>query len=272
MIRAECVRNGRQSASSQLAFFGVTALLFMGSTAMTIRMCTSMPGMGEMPMPGGWTMSMPWMLMPGQSWLEAAAPFLGMWTVMMVAMMLPSLTPMLIRYRHAVSETREPRLALLTTLVAAGYFLVWTALGAAVFPIGVALASAEMKFSALARAVPIAVAAVVLIVGLLQFTRWKANHLAACRSASPRCGSAPHSVASALRHGFHLGLHCSYCCASLMSIVLVIGIMDLRAMALVTAAITLERVAPDGERSARFIGAILVGTGLVLTMRAVGVI
>ena len=44
-------------------------------------------------MPGGWTMSMVWMRMPGQTWPGAAASFLGMWVVMMVAMMLPSLAP-----------------------------------------------------------------------------------------------------------------------------------------------------------------------------------
>ena len=58
--------------------------------------------MDGMPMPGGWTMSMTWMRMPGQTWPGAAASFLGMWIVMMVAMMLPSLVPMLWRYRKAV--------------------------------------------------------------------------------------------------------------------------------------------------------------------------
>ncbi len=44
-----------------------------------------------MEMPGDWTMSMAWMRMPGQSWVGAGGTFLGMWVVMMVAMMLPSL-------------------------------------------------------------------------------------------------------------------------------------------------------------------------------------
>ena len=57
-----------------------------------------------MPMPGGWTMSMAWMRMPGQTWPGAASSFLGMWVVMMVAMMLPSLVPMLLRYRRAVGR------------------------------------------------------------------------------------------------------------------------------------------------------------------------
>ena len=96
--------------ASQQAFFGVSALLFAASAAGTIVWCASMSAMGEMPMPGGWTMSMAWMRMPGQTWLGAAALFLGMWVVMMVAMMLPSLVPMLWRYRHAVGGPGETRL------------------------------------------------------------------------------------------------------------------------------------------------------------------
>ena len=71
-------------------FLGVSALLFAASAVATIAWGAAMSAMGEMPMPGGWTMSMAWMRMPGQTWLGAAASFLGMWVVMMVAMMLPS--------------------------------------------------------------------------------------------------------------------------------------------------------------------------------------
>jgi predicted metal-binding membrane protein len=55
-----------------------------------------------------------------------------------------------------------------------------------------------------------------------------------------------------------------------MAILLGLGVMDLRAMAVVTAAITLERLAPAGERVARAIGAVVVGTGLLLIARAAG--
>src|SRR5262247_1497448 len=124
---------------SQRAFFGVSALLFAASAALTIVWCASMAAMGEMPMPGGWTMSMAWMRMPGRTWPGAAASFLGMWAVVMAAMMLPSLSPMLWRYRQAVARTGETRLGCLTALVGAGYFFVWIAIGVAVFPLGVAL-------------------------------------------------------------------------------------------------------------------------------------
>ena len=111
------------TSAERPAFWGVWALLFAGSVAATIAWCASMSAMAGMPMPGGWTMSMAWMRMPGQSWAAAAASFLGMWVVMMVAMMLPSLVPMLWRYREAVARTGETRLGRLTALVGVGYFL-----------------------------------------------------------------------------------------------------------------------------------------------------
>src|SRR5215475_12364787 len=145
-------------------------------------------------------MSMAWMRMPGQTWPGAAASFLGMWVVMMVAMMLPSLVPMLWRYRQAVSGRGETRLGRLTTLVGVGYFFVWTVFGMAAFPLGVALAAVEM------------------------------HQLDRCREAPGRGRTLPANAGTAWRHGLRLGLHCSYCCVGLMGILLVIGVMDLRAM------------------------------------------
>ena len=253
--------------ASQRAFFGVSALLFAASAAITIVWCGSMSAMGGMAMPGGWTMSMAWMRMPGQTWPGAAASFLGMWVVMMIAMMLPSLVPMLWRYRQAVGRTDETRLGRLTALAGAGYFFVWTVVGMAAFALGVALAAVEMELLALARAVPVAVGVVVLIAGALQFTAWKADHLARCQRA-PACGCASANAGAAWRHGLRLGLQCSTCCAGLTAILLVVGVMDLRAMAVVTAAITVERLVPAGERVARVIGAVVVGAGLFLIVRA----
>jgi predicted metal-binding membrane protein len=147
---------------------------------------------------------------------------------------------------------------------------VWAVLGVAAFPLGVALAAVEMQQPALARAVPLTVGGVVLIVGALQFTAWKARHLACCRAAPGRGRALPADAGTAWRHGLRLGLHCSYCCGNLMVILLVIGVMDLRAMAVVAAAITVERLAPAGERVARAIGAVVVGTGVFLIASAAG--
>jgi predicted metal-binding membrane protein len=178
---------------------------------------------------------------------------------------------MLSRYRQAIGAAGETRMGRLTMLVGAGYFFVWTVFGIAAFPLGVVLAALEMQNPALARAVPMAVGVVVLIAGAFQFTAWKARQLACCRE-TPRPGLAlPADAGTAWRHGLRLGLHCTNCCAGLMAILLVIGVMDLGAMALVAAAISGERLAPAGERVARATGVVVVGVGLFLIARATGV-
>jgi predicted metal-binding membrane protein len=259
------------TVSAERRFLGASALLFAGTAAATVGWCASMAAMGGMEMPGGWTMSMAWMGMPGQTWPGAAATFLGMWTVMMVAMMLPSLVPMLRRYRRAVSGAGEARLALLTAMAGAAYYLVWTAFGVAAFPLGVALAALEMRHPALAHAVPVLIGVVLLIAGFLQLTRWKARALACCGEVPGRGRPLTADTGTAWRHGLRLGLRCARCCAGPMAVLLAVGVMDLRAMAAVTAAVTLERLAPAGERVARAIGLVGVVAGLVVIARAVGV-
>jgi predicted metal-binding membrane protein len=255
---------------SDRTFFGISALLFAASTAVTIVWCASMAEMDEMPMPGGWMMSMAWMRMPGQTWPGAAAMFLGMWVVMMVAMMLPSLVPMLWRYRQAVGRAGAARVDRLTALVGVGYFFVWTVFGTLAYPLGVALAAIEMQQPGVARAVPIAVGVVVLAAGIFQLSPWKARHLACCREAPGRGCTLSADAGTAWRHGLRLGLHCSRCCAGLMAILLVIGVMDLGAMVVVGAAITVERLAPAGEHVARALGAVIIMAGVFLITRAAG--
>jgi predicted metal-binding membrane protein len=253
--------------TSHQAFFGVSALLFAACTVVTIVWCASMSAMGGMPMPGGWTMSMTWM--PGQDWSDAALSFLGMWIVMMMAMMMPSLVPMLLRYRQAIVTKRYGRVGWLTVLAGAGYFFVWIVFGIAVFPLGVALAKAEMQLPGLSRSVPVAVGVVVFIAGMLQFTGWKAQQLACCRQAAGCSNVLPDSIGRAWLQGLRFGLHCSQCCFGLIIILLVIGVMDLRMMAFVAAAITAERLTPAGVPVAQAIGALAAGAGLFLIARAV---
>src|SRR3989454_3769401 len=189
------------------------------------------------------------MPMSGHTWLGAAASFLAMWVVMMVAMMLPSLVATLWRYRQA-------GLGWLTTLVGVAYFVVWTVFGMAVFPLGIALA----------RAVPIALGVVVLMAGFFQVTAWKAHHLACCREAVR--GPVSADAGTAWRHGLRLGLHCAKCNVGLMAILLGLGVMDLRAMAVGTAAITVQRIAPAGGGVPRGPRGRAPGAGVVLIVGA----
>jgi predicted metal-binding membrane protein len=227
-----------------------------------------MSAMGGMPMPGGWKMSMAWMRMPGTTWPATAASFLGMWLGMMVAMMLPSLVPMLSRYRTAVGRSDGTRLGLLTTVVGGAYFFVWMAFGVIAFTVGMAVSAIEMRQPAIARVIPVASGAVVLIAGAIQFTDWKANRLACCREAHVNSFPVRPDTATAWRHGLLLGFECACCCAGLIIVLLVVGIMDLRAMAAVTAAITAERLLPGGPRVSRLVGYAVLGGGFILIARA----
>lgn len=253
---------------SHRAFLGILALLFAVSATVTIALCRSMSDMGGMAMPGGWTMQMAWMLMPDQTFAGLGASFLGMWIAMTAAMMLPSLAPMLLRYREALGRAGERRLGWLTALAGAGYFAVWTLIGMVVFGVGLALSAAEMQHAGLSRAVPIGAGVLVLAVGALQFTAWKARRLASCSESGAPESVLPASAARAWRHGLQLGVRCAYCCFGLMLIVVVLGAMDLRLMAIATAAITAERLAPKGVPVARAIGWLVAGAGMVLIARA----
>ncbi|MDE2052676.1 MAG: DUF2182 domain-containing protein, partial [Gammaproteobacteria bacterium] len=144
---------------------------------------------------------------------------------------------------------------------------------AAIYPLGSVVMAVTMRYPALARALPIAAGLIVLAAGALQFTRWKAHQLACCRGRDclePRhCDRAlAADPATALRHGLSLGVHCCQCCAGLTAVLLVSGLMDVPAMIAVTAGITLERLAPGGERIARAIGVVVTGAGTFLIVRA----
>jgi predicted metal-binding membrane protein len=190
------------------------------------------------------------------AWVAAPAAFIGMWLVTMVPMMLPVLVPMLCRYRRAARGS-DARRAFATAVVAVGYVFVWTVFGAAVYPLSVALT----------RLATIASGVIVAIAGAWQLTTWKAHHLACCRRAALGRSTPRADADAAWRHGTRLGLECVRCCCNLMVIPLVFGVMDLRAMALVGAAITLERLAPAGERVARAAGVAAVLAGLLLIAR-----
>jgi predicted metal-binding membrane protein len=191
-----------------------------------------------------------------------------MWTVMMMAMMLPALMPVLWRYQLAFGRVGANAADRMTALTGLGYVVVWVVLGAVIFPLGVALAALEMRAPMLARATPLAAGTIVLIAGLMQFTAWKARHLACCREALGDSLTA--DAGTALRHGLRFGLHCTASSAGLTAVLLALGLMDLRVMAIVTAAITAERLLPAGWQIARATGAIAIAAGLLMIARAAG--
>lgn len=170
-------------------------------------------------------------------------------TLMMIAMMAPSLIPSLWRHHRHLRAMRMPRALELSTRFAAGYLMVWAVIGLAMF----AMSSNLPPFG------PWSSGAVLLIVGVVQRSRWKTQRLLRCQET---CVTAP-----GWRGGCQFGVACALTCAAPMAVLLVAGLMDVPMMLLITTAITAERVTPGGVRIARLTGAAAMIVGLLLCVR-----
>lgn len=262
--------SGREAGrGAALVFFGTMALIFVVAAMVTILSSAAMEAMGAVPMAGGWLLSGIWLPLCGQSWFETAACFLGMWVVMTVAMMLPSLTPVLWRYREAAFAAGATRPGARAGLAGASYFVVWTGFGILAFLIGAALSQIALQFSSLARLGPAAGGFVILIAGLPQFSRWKTRLLADCHGMSGALPVRPGAMA-ALGGGATLGLRCCLSCTGPMAILIAGGLMDLLLMLCVTLAVSAERLMPPQMRIAQATGAVMAAAGLLLLARSLG--
>jgi predicted metal-binding membrane protein len=258
------IPSGVSVADAGRVFRAVCILLSVASASATILICRAMADMGEVPMAGGWSMSTAWTPLCGGSWAAAIGAFLGMWATMMMAMMLPSLTPVLRRIHEDAAIAGDARPALFTALAGLFYFMVWTAFGLVVFIGGATLLEAALRWPQLARAVPFATGLAIIAAGLFQMSRWKLALLGHCRQVSSRgVGSA-----AAAGRGLRLGLAWCASCAGLTVLLLVGGVMDLRAMAVVALAITAERLGSAGERIADASGSLMLGAGVVQLTQA----
>jgi predicted metal-binding membrane protein len=254
----------RKNLHALRRFIAIAALVFIASLLATYAMHASMSSMSELPMPGGWMLSPGWTPMCGRTWLRAAASFIGMWIAMMTSMMLPSFAPVLWRYRETLRRAGTRRTARHASAMAAGYVCAWTAIGLASFVLGAAFAELALRMPAVARAVPFAGGAVVLLAGALQMSAWKADRLACCREGVARHVMPREGLLASCVAGLRHGLHCACCCAPLTAALFVFGVMDLRAMMLVTVAVTAERVAGSYRSVARGIGVALLALGCLM--------
>jgi predicted metal-binding membrane protein len=184
--------------------------------------------------------------------------FILMWSVMMLAMMLPSLTPVLLRLRRNGAALAD------AGRVAGAYFLVWTLFGTLAYPIGAALASVAMHHESISRAVPRLTCGALLLAGLVQWSRWKARHLACCCTATRIETNQP---SGAGRAGLNLGVHCAQCCLAIMTFMLIAGSMELRVMLATTIIITAERVLPRPAIIARITGTAMILASSYLLFR-----
>jgi predicted metal-binding membrane protein len=191
-------------------------------------------------------------------------PAFAMWTLMMVAMMLPSAAPMILLYsRVAARSDRGPPLA---PLVLCAYLALWT--GFAAFA---ALAQALLIATGLVGEMSLAIGdrrvagALLLLAGLYQLTPLKRACLEQCRSPlSFILRLSRPGAAGALRLGAAHGLYCLGCCWALMLLLFVGGVMNLAWIAGLALLVVVEKFAPARLWISRLIATVLVVAGATL--------
>lgn len=190
----------------------------------------------------------------------SAGVFLAMWVTMIVAMMLPTVAPMVLAH---LGVTRRRGNGIVPTLVfIAGYLLVWSAIG--VVPLIAYKAFAPLSDDpALLQWLSALAGAILIVAGAYQFSAWKRICFDHCQS--PFAFLASHDfdggAASALRAGVIHGAFCLGCCWAMTAVLLVVGLMNLLWMAGIFALFFIEKSWKHGLVVAKIAGVALMGLG-----------
>lgn len=195
----------------------------------------------------------------------SAAVFGPMWLTMMVAMMFPTMGPMVIAHRM-VTRARGERWTSTLTFIA-GYLVVWTAAG--VLPFAAIVACTHLPMGTAPPWIAPLAGVVLIAAGLYQFTPLKTICLRHCRtpmgfilSHDFRSG-APGAFAAGLTHG----AYCLGCCWALMAILIVLGVTNLAWMIALSALFVLEKNWRGGITLSRIVGVGLAIIGVAVVLR-----
>jgi predicted metal-binding membrane protein len=191
-----------------------------------------------------------------------------MWAVMMVAMMLPSATPVIVLVLGVYRRRATPHARLAAYAFVLGYLVIWTAFSAiaSLAQVGLhrlALMSPDMRLGSAAMSGIILIGA-----GLYQWLPIKSSCLTHCRS--PLGFLTDHwreGTAGALMMGMRHGLFCVGCCWLLMALLFVVGVMNLLWVAALSAFVFIEKLARGGALVGRVAGATAALWGIYLIAR-----
>jgi predicted metal-binding membrane protein len=177
------------------------------------------------------------------------AAFVPVWTLMMAAMMLPSVAPVASLYAKTLQSSRMARVAGLVV----GYLAVWAAAGLPAYGLAWLAGSLTGQHPGAAHVLAVAAFAVC---GVYQLTSLKDRCLAHCRSPLAlllHYGSYRGRFRD-LRVGVHHGGYCLGCCWGLMVILIAVGVMNIAAMVALAALVLIEKTWIWGRAAGRLAG------------------
>jgi len=193
----------------------------------------------------------------------ALLPFLGLWVVMMAAMMLPSVAPVAVLWTRLISgASAGAGRAMRMSAFLAGYLLAWAAVGAVAFA---ALAGTGRLLTASPVAARWLGVAIFIGAGVYQLTPWKDWCLRRCRSP---IGALMYYLgfkgrSRDVRVGLHHGATCAGCCWGLMIVLIAVGVMNVAVMAALAMVILMEKLWRYGKPFGQAAGVVLVAIGVL---------
>jgi predicted metal-binding membrane protein len=187
------------------------------------------------------------------------------WTLMTVAMMLPTTVPLLEIFRRLTA--RRPERSQLMVLVIAGYLGVWAGFGVAAHAADWALHEIVERSAWLETNAWAIGAATLLSAGVFQFSRLKYRCLDKCRaplSFVMEYWRGRHDHRNALALGIHHGIFCVGCCWALMLLMFGVGVGNVGWMLVLGAVMAVEKNLPWGRKLSAPLGLVLLGWGAVI--------
>jgi predicted metal-binding membrane protein len=263
--------NGLETLLKHEGAVVLAALLVLTLLAWLALLAGAGTGMNPAAMSDWWvSMELP----PAESWSWTPYYWLiafSMWAVMMVAMMLPSASPLVLLYarvvRHAESQGRKVDAPASIAAFASGYLTLWILFSAFAVAVQFGLERSGLM-SAMMASRSVALSGVLLIAaGVYQLSPLKAACLRHCRG--PAAFLAAHwrpGIIGAWRMGLLHGAYCVGCCAVLMLLLFVGGVMNLVWIAGLTLFVALEKLNPFGVATTKVTAAILITAGLALIL------
>ena len=186
--------------------------------------------------------------------------FMAMWVTMMVAMMFPTIAPIVLLHRMVLRRSGSGLLP--TMAFGSGYLFIWTVVG--LVPLATLVGFRHLSTGS--TWVAWAGGIVLVVAGLYQFTPWKETCLRACRT--PLTFLVTHDFgigpAGALRVGVSNGLYCLGCCWALMAVLFVVGLMNLAWMAAIAVVFLAEKNWRHGVGLTRVVGIGVLAFGIAV--------
>lgn len=213
-------------------------------------------------------MDMPGMVMPELNKWEPTTVLLlfVMWTVMMVAMMVPSAAPMVLAFL-TVNQRRQAmdRPLVPVAIFLFGYLAVWTAFSAVATFAEWGLHQAAMLSTTMTATSTALNGGLLIAAGLFQWTPLKRACLKGCRSPlSFLMSEWRDGTAGAFVMGLRHGAYCVGCCWVLMALLFVAGVMNLLWVAVIALFVMAEKILAKGELLAHVAGIALIIAGAAL--------